>query len=231
MYCIKCGVLLGDAEKKCPLCGTRVYHPDLDLPEGEGLYPKKKQEEEKVNPIGVLFILTGLFLIPMLITLLIDLRVGGTLSWSGYVVGGLMVAYVSFILPFWFKKPNPVIFLPCSLASVGFLLFYINYATGGHWFFSFALPLIGAITVILTAIVTLCRYVRGGYLYIFGGAILLSGALTLPMEYLINLTFGFEKFAFWSLYPMISCFILGMLLIVIAICPPLRRSLHKKFFV
>ena len=29
MYCIKCGVELADSEKVCPLCGTRVFHPDL----------------------------------------------------------------------------------------------------------------------------------------------------------------------------------------------------------
>ena len=29
MYCIKCGVELADSERVCPLCGTRVFHPDL----------------------------------------------------------------------------------------------------------------------------------------------------------------------------------------------------------
>ena len=29
MYCIKCGVKLADTEKKCPLCGTVVYHPEF----------------------------------------------------------------------------------------------------------------------------------------------------------------------------------------------------------
>ena len=39
MYCIKCGVELADSEKVCPLCGTRVFHPDLPLPDGEAPYP------------------------------------------------------------------------------------------------------------------------------------------------------------------------------------------------
>ena len=30
MYCIKCGVELADTEKQCPLCGTLVYHPELE---------------------------------------------------------------------------------------------------------------------------------------------------------------------------------------------------------
>ena len=32
MYCVKCGVRLADTEKVCPLCATRVYHPDLEQP-------------------------------------------------------------------------------------------------------------------------------------------------------------------------------------------------------
>ena len=35
MYCIKCGVELADSEKVCPLCGTRVFHPDLPCGSGE----------------------------------------------------------------------------------------------------------------------------------------------------------------------------------------------------
>ena len=29
MYCVNCGVKLAPTESVCPLCGTRVYHPDL----------------------------------------------------------------------------------------------------------------------------------------------------------------------------------------------------------
>lgn len=230
MYCIKCGVALADSEASCPLCGTRVYHPDLPTPKGEKPYPSTPKPEERVNPLGLMVVLTVLFALPAILTLLIDLRVNRTLDWSGYVIGGLLVFYVSFVLPFWFKKPNPVIFLPCSLASIALLLFYVNFNTGGKWFWSFALPLVGSLAITLTAVVTLVRYVRKGYLYIFGGALLLSGAEVVVLEFLINLTFHVTHFAFWSLYPLIVCFILGMLLIVTAICRPIRESLYKVFF-
>ena len=39
MYCIKCGVELADSERVCPLCGTRVFHPDLPCGQGEPPYP------------------------------------------------------------------------------------------------------------------------------------------------------------------------------------------------
>ena len=37
MYCINCGVKLADSEKRCPLCGTVPYHPDIVRQEGEAL--------------------------------------------------------------------------------------------------------------------------------------------------------------------------------------------------
>lgn len=34
MYCINCGVELADSETVCPLCGTRVFHPDMPRQQG-----------------------------------------------------------------------------------------------------------------------------------------------------------------------------------------------------
>ena len=46
MYCIECGVKLGEAEKKCPLCNTAVYHPNyVDRP-GKSLYPSEKMPKK-----------------------------------------------------------------------------------------------------------------------------------------------------------------------------------------
>ena len=40
MYCIKCGVELADSEKKCPLCGTVVFNPEVARPDGAPPYPR-----------------------------------------------------------------------------------------------------------------------------------------------------------------------------------------------
>ena len=31
MYCVKCGVKLSDNQELCPICGTKVYHPDIKI--------------------------------------------------------------------------------------------------------------------------------------------------------------------------------------------------------
>lgn len=232
MYCIKCGVELADTEKSCPLCATRVFHPDIARPDTPPLYPQEQLPLPAVSPRGSLIVLTALFLLPMLITLQCDLHITGSISWSGFVIGALLLAYVSFVLPFWFRKPNPVVFVPCAFGMLGLYLMYIDYATaGGWWFLTFALPVTGFLCLLITAVVTLCKYVRKGYLYIFGGALAALGAFFPVMGFLLNLTFrGNPGFAFWTLYPATTLVLLGGTLIFLAICRPARETMQRKLF-
>lgn len=231
MYCINCGVKLADTEKRCPLCGTVVFHPELNRPEAEPLYPQDQVPVPKVNSRIANVIATAAFLLPILITLLCDLQMNGGVTWSGFVIGGLVVGYVILVLPTWFRKPNPVIFVPCGFVAVGLYLLYINLATGGHWFLSFAFPVVGAVGLIVTTVVTLLRYVRRGRLYVFGGAAIALGAFMPVMELLMNLTFHFQRFKWWSLYPMIPLVLLGGVLIFLAAYRPARESMERKFFI
>ena len=231
MYCIKCGVELADSEKVCPLCGTRVFHPDLPLPDGEAPYPADaRRRTEEFNRSGLLFILTMLAIIPAVICLLCDWRVNGHIVWSGYAAGGIVLTYILAVLPLWFRRPNPVIFVPVDFVAVGLYLLYIDFAVGGHWFLSFAFPVTGAIGLLVTAVVTLTHYLHGGYLFIYGGGFILSGALAVLIEFLLNLTFQIHETFFWSFYPLVAGVVIGSMLIVIAVCKPLRESLHRKFF-
>lgn len=231
MYCINCGVKLADSEKRCPLCGVSVFHPELDRPEGEPLYPPHRNPAPQVSSRGLQIVLTTAFLLPILITLLCDLQINASVTWSGYVVGALIVGYVALVLPIWFRRPNPVVFVPCFFVTVGLYLLYIDLATGGGWFLSFAFPVVGGIGLIITAVVALLRYVRRGKLYIIGGAAVALGAFMPLVEYLIYITFRRPRFAGWSLYPLIALVVLGGMLIFLAIYRPARETMERKFFI
>ncbi len=231
MYCVKCGVELADSEKVCPLCGTRAFHPDMPPQQGQPPYPvDRRPHTEEVSRSGVLFLLTVLALLSAVLFILCDWRINGSIVWSGYASGGVALLYVLVALPLWFRRPNPVIFVPIDFAAIGLYLLYINFATGGHWFLSFAFPVTGAIALLVTAVVTLMRYVPGSALYIFGGGLILTGGLNVLIEFLLHITFGIEGMFVWSIYPLTACVLLGVMLLVVAVCKPLRRSLHRKFF-
>lgn len=230
MYCIQCGVHLAASEKVCPLCGTRVFHPDLPTPDGDPLYPKNHYPEARRRTLLAQFVLTALFLMPILVVPTIDWMMGDGITWSGYVVGALLLGYVMMVLPTWFRHPNPVVFVPCSFAAISLYLLYINFAVGGHWFLSFAFPISGAVGLIITAVVTLCKYVPKGVYFILGGAFLAFGGLMVLTEFLLHITFGLPWFVGWSLYPLIPLAIVGGLLLYIGTNRPAQEMLQRKLF-
>ena len=230
MYCIKCGVKLCDSEKRCPLCGTVPFHPDIPAQEGELLYPVDRYPRQQVNRKGILGAVTILLMIPVLITLICDLSLHGRVTWSGYVMGAIALGYVAAVLPCWFRRPNPVIFVPCGFVAAGLYVLYIDLMTGGGWFLGFAFPVVGFLGGLITAVVTLCRYIRRGRLYIYGGAMIALGAFMPLMELLMVAAFRLPRFAGWSLYPLVALALLGGALIFLAICRPARESMERKMF-
>ena len=228
VYCVKCGVELADSEKKCPLCGTEAFLPNG---RGETPYPKFVDEYKKIKPIGVIIILTCLMTLGALLNIIIDLRISLAVTWSGYSVGGILLLYITVVLPMWFTRPNPVIFVPCDFAAATLYLLYVNLSTGGKWFLTLAFPAIGAAALIVTAVIALTRYLKRGFLYIGGGLLIATGGYCMLIEFLIKLTFGGKMKFLWSLYPLTACFILGISMIIAAICTPVRETLKRKLFI
>lgn len=229
MYCINCGVKLADTEKKCPLCNTLVYHPDIAQPTARPLYPENKMPKNASNPKVLNGVIIIIFLIPLFVCFLSDMRFNKQLDWFGYVAGALLLAYVAFALPMWFKKPNPVIFVPCVFVTAALYLLYINLVTGGKWFLSFAFPVIGGLCLIICTVVTLFQYLHKGKLYILGGAFIVFGAFMLLIEFLMNITFKIG-FIGWSVYPLVVLILLGLTLIYLAINASAREMMERKLF-
>ena len=229
MYCIKCGVKLADTEKKCPLCNTVVCHPDFEQTAERPLYPSNKLPKNNSGSKALNGIVIILFLIPMFVCFFADWFLDGKIEWFGYVAGALLVSYVVIALPLWFKKPNPVIFVPCNFVTTALYLLYINLATDGNWFMSFAFPVISGLCIIVCTVVTLMYYLRSGKLYILGGAFMALGAFMLLIEFLIKITFGLY-FMGWSIYPLVVLFMFGGLLIYLAINSSAREMLERKLF-
>lgn len=230
MYCIKCGIELSEGQTVCPVCETRVYHPDLQITE-KSTYPKIPFKSEEFNRQGLIFVISMLFLIAMLLPLFLELGWHDRVSWSGYSSGGVLTFYLIFVLPFWFRHPNPVIFVPTSFATVILYLLYLCLATGGSWFLTFALPVTVGFALIVTALAALLRYVKRGVLYTVGGFLIALGLWTVLLEFLIRYTFGITSAFIWSSATLTVFSILGIMLIVIAVVKPLGDSLRRIFFI
>ncbi len=229
MYCIKCGVELGDTEERCPLCKTEVYHPDITRPEAETLYPQNKMPKKSNGRVAVSGAIIIVFLIPFFIMLYSDLQLDGTIDWFGIAGGGVALAYIHLALPFWFKKPNPVIFIPIDFFASTLYLLHVNTITNGNWFLSFAFPLIACLGVISCTAITLLKYLKRGRIYVYGGTTIALGLFILLVEYLLSQSFGLRFFG-WSVYPLLTLALFGGLLIYIAANKSARETLERKLF-
>lgn len=234
MYCVKCGVELQKGVKNCPLCGLRVYHPDIDEQPEALPYPRRGETEQNVSRGGLLFLVSFLFAVPLLICLQVDLNLNGSVGWSGIAAVSLLAAYVMLCLPLWFRRVNPAVFFPIDLAAALGLCLYLCLKTGGRWFLPFAFPAGGALGLLVETVIVLLRYAvrerRHRILYVFGGAALALGGLCMLIEFLLRLAFGIPM-RWWSLYPLTALTLLGGMLITVGACQPLRESLHKKLFI
>lgn len=231
MYCINCGVELASSEKKCPLCGTAVYHPDLFIKHTPCAYPDVHDKVEQISKKGLLFILSLVFVIPAIVLFIVDINISPEITWSGIACLGIALGYLWIVLPLWFKKPNPVVFIPIDFIFAGGYLLYIDLYFGGGWFLSLAFPVCGIFLIITTAAAALFKYLRRGRLYILGGLMFALGGSCMLIEMFINITFKTGVMFLWSLYPCAALGIIGIAFIVLAVCKPLRESLGKRFFI
>ena len=232
MYCIKCGIELSEGQGICPVCNTKVYHPDIEITDNKNTYPKKDFKSEEFNKKGLMFVITVLFLIPLLLPMILELSWHGNVEWSGFVTGGTALFYVCFILPSWFKHPSPAIFVPSSFAALTLFLLYVCYAVEGNWFLSFAMPITLSFGAVISAAAILSRYLKKGYLYIAGGTFIAIGAWTVLLDALIRVTFSTrDHLIVWSSFTSTFCFIIGMMLIIIEIVKPFKESLRKLFYI
>lgn len=230
MYCVKCGVKLSDGACACPLCGTRVmYHEDGGPPESVK-YSDRYPAEERHAKYLILALVTSLMLSVGLVCLIICLKTFGRVYWSGYVLLGLALAWIVVILPCWFPRWHPLIFLPVDFAAVcGFLLYVCEYR-GQDWFLSFAFPVTVIVGLLLVASIAVARHVRRGRLYIAAALVFATGGFCMLIELFEHITFGTKMFL-WSLYCVSFFGLLGIFLLIAAIIPPLRATLERKFFI
>ena len=227
MYCVRCGVKLQEGEENCPLCGTPVWNPDPC--EAQRSYPDTLPRHHRESDLPGAVAFTVICVIAVLVTLTVCFKLYGEMNWGGYVILGIALFYVMAVLPRWFTQPRGEVFVPVDHAAIALYVLYICLKGGGHWFMSFAFPVILSSCVLSTAMICLLKYVRGGRLFIFGGFLILLGGFTVLVEFFEHISFGMQMFR-WSLYSLTAFGVTGLFLLAAGLIPALRQGLEKRFF-
>lgn len=228
MYCMNCGVKLGQGEEKCPLCGLKAYHPDLARTPGPSLYPREWHAPEAERS-GWRYLLTVFFLVAAGACAIVDFFLKEGMTWSGFALAGLATGYVILVLPLWFTRPNVVIFLGIDFTAVGLMLLYIDLKVQGGWFLSLAFPVTALYGVLVTGFAAVVKYVRRGRFFQLGGGCIVFGCSAMLLELFLHITFGTRMFA-WSLYPVAILSTVGLFWILAGLIRPLGDAIRKKTF-
>ena len=230
MYCVRCGVRLQEGVKACPLCGTPVWCPEAGERGPAATYSDRYPVYSRQKRLTVMASLTVALLAAMVACFSIALNTTGQMGWSFYVIAGTTAFYLAFLLPLWFRRPHPMIFVPVAFLSLCQLLFLLCAYTGGRWFWTFAFPLTGLLAILTIGAVALYRYVKRGTIFITGGLLIAIGGGCLLAELFQHLTFHTPMFS-WSLYAAAVFLLFGGFLILVGIVRPLREHLERKFFI
>jgi hypothetical protein len=228
MYCVKCGVRLSDGVEHCPLCRTPVWNPEAPEPT-EKTFSDRYPTPPRSRRYPLLAFLTVLLLALCLSALIFCLKTLGGVYWSGYVMLGSALVYFTGIFPFWFERRPAVIYVPLSFALACGYLLYICVDTGGHWFLSFAFPVVMLVGLIATVCVILFGRIKRGRLLLTGCLLVVIGCSTMLVELFEAITFGTRMFT-WSLYCVSGFSLIGLFLVLCALIRPWRDYLERKFF-
>ena len=235
-YCVNCGVELGKAEQRCPLCGTEVVNPKEPYdPKAKRLYPRQLD-----SPLASLqgrriaaLVMTLLFFFAGGMCIFLNAVYAGEVTWAYYPAGALCMLWVFLFPPLMLRIKPAVTFLLSALLdalALGGFLWMCETLTDGAWFVPFALPVTGMVLgfLILNAALILTRMVKGAYI---GVPVMLTVALLLVgLECIVDAYLSGTVSLTWSLYALVPCLILAGFFLFVGryrtVKEELRRRLH-----
>ena len=229
MYCVYCGVKLQEGAGECPLCHTPVVSIPRPGAAEKSLYPDRLPPEEKHGRVLLVWLITSVMAAACLGCLIFCLRTSGAVSWSGYVMMGAALIWVTLLFPLLFRRYRPMIFLPVDFVCLAGFLLYVCLKNGDSWFLSFAFPVTGIAGILTLLGVAIFRYIRQGRLRLLGIYLVLIGASFMLVEFFQSITFGTPMWV-WSLYCVCGFGALGLFLFIATLIPPLHAYLRKTFF-
>lgn len=231
-YCVHCGVKLGEAEKKCPLCGTEAIDPsapkDQEAPRKP--FPVRTLEQTlMVNRRYTITLLALLLLLPAAACIVIDLLSGG-ISWSVYPAGVLVLIWITVAVPLLLKRHRLYSTILISGATLGGYLFLVELVSGATgWFLPIVLPALALFIAMVCLMAWLVRSKRLRILRLMALGFLEIGILCIVVELLcVNAGVAGSSLQ-WSPYVIVPCVFVALVLYVISRSGPLSTELKRRF--
>lgn len=229
-YCVHCGVKLGEAEKKCPLCDTEVFDP-AEPQRGDAPKPfpvRTLAQTLELNRRYSIALLSLLLLVPAGICLLVDI-IGGDITWSIYPAGVLALIWITLAMPLIVRRHRlytTILITGATLAGYLYLVERVSSTDG--WFLPIVLPAVALSIAMICLTVWLIRSRHLRILHLACAIMLEIGVLCFAIELLCVLS-GAAASISWSPYVIVPCFFIALVLYVLSKNGPISTELKRRF--
>lgn len=229
-FCVQCGVKLHASEKRCPLCGCPVYHPRQSTDaETVRPYPSASPEQRlRTSPVTLLGVTAIFLLCPAAVCLMIDWLQTRTLSWSVYPAGALGMVFFPAAAVILARRHRPAFGIIAGDISLCLFLWMVQRIDGGNWFTTVVLPvLVFSGMGILAIHYSVEKKILQG-LSVFAVSFMMVGMIALAVDMLLTARAG-QLAVHWSIFVLIPCTVVAMMLWIIQQSPRLHNLLKRVF--
>lgn len=230
-YCVKCGVQLSDAEKKCPLCFTAINNQEDTHLKVQRPYPLETDKiKHNGRSIAVLGMLT--LLIPAVICLLCNILSSGSVDWSLYIIGGEACFFIYALLPFIFEKPRALFCLSADLGvTCGYLALIGILIKDMSWLFPLGIPITVLSGIFIFILIKTVKLRQLAVLHKLAAITVIVGLFVTITELLINLFKHKSIILSWSLYILLPFSMIALMFIFIESNHTLKDKILRRLFI
>jgi hypothetical protein len=151
-YCVHCGVKLSDYHEECPLCNTKVLNPNVSIDPQTRDFPQYREHFKVKDPDFMKRLLAGMVIsfasaIYIIILLLINYLVNGTISWS--LIPTVSLVFIWFVVALPLLKPGNTFFRLYTFDTIATAIYLI------------------ALNLIISANVAWAKFAASGLIFIW----------------------------------------------------------------
>ncbi len=205
-YCVRCGVRLENTAESCPLCSTPVPEEFICAEHEAVSRDLAVTREVRVPSRYVAGISTLVLLIPLGITLIIDVSITGMVTWSYYAMISILLFWVLLVQPFILKTYRVVRSITNNFFAIALFLYLIDIKNPPAAWAGYP----AASLVFISFVLLIFQYVSRGYYRIILTACALQFYL-MVLELLSRSALTFLWSAQIAL-PLVVCIALGSIL-------------------
>ncbi len=233
-YCVECGVKLGEAEEKCPLCQTLVQNPIHPYnPRTPKPFPVRTPEQNlQIDRRFLLGLISTAMLLPAAICVIIDFFFGGRITWSVYPVGALVLLFVALAVPILVKKYRIYVTIVMdALVLLGYLKMVELLSGSMGWFSPIVFPVVMLSALMVLGVTASVRQRLLKELAVPATILLLIAILALSVELLVTSQLYGELAITWSPFVMLPCGFIALMLYIVHSHKPLRDELKRRLHI